>query len=242
MANDITPEEYEAIQSAPSSRRGRGRPKKEDAELRSLSIRLAPCDGEEIDFEQHVKIEDFPKFIAGKEIGEDNGSLHYHIYAESRRSDTWLKTLFYKLARWTPHHPVGNSVFSKKLAHDNTKGYSVKEENVAFTLGFTDSELDALIEKSRQYRRDLEASKKKRTRRTQNTMKRFTDEAIVYAEAEWDRLLDRPRAIAKFILAKYNEADLPFPSRTQMENAVMRVMHKFDPDYVLNWYTKFYGV
>lgn len=240
MTDDISQQEYDAIPTAPSSRR-RGRPKKEDAEVLAWSIRLAPCDGEEIDFAQHIKPDDFPKFIAGREVGKENGELHYHIYAETPRSDTYLKTLFYKMARWTPHYPVGNSVFSKKTAHSNTKNYLVKEEDVAFQHGFTTDELDAMVERHREYRRDLESAKKARTRKTQNTLKNFTDEAILWISENWDASLDRPRSIAKFILSKYNEGNLPFPSRSQLENAVLRAMYKFDPDYVLNQYTKFFG-
>lgn len=215
---------------APSNIRRRGRPKKQDAPIRQLSIRLVPVDGLDIEFERYILEEDFDKFIAGREISE-KGKLHYHIYAETRRSDTYLKTLFYKMARWTPQNFAGNSVFSCKDAHSNTQGYLVKDEDVAFTLGFTPEELEALVEKSQQYRRDLETNKKRRTRKTQNTMKKFVEEAI---EAQ----LDDPRSVVKFILDKYQEHGVPFPSKSQMENAVMRVKYHDSPNYVLDHYCR----
>lgn len=218
----------------PSSPRRRGRPKKEDAEIRKFSIRLTPCDNEEIQFEKWFTQEDFIKFIAGRERGTQNGKLHYHIYCETRRSDTWLNNVMYKATRWTPHHPRGNAVFSRTLAHDGTLGYSVKEEDVAYSLGFESSELDALIEGSRQYRRDLESDKKRRVRKSQNTMKQFIEDAIEH----FQDLAPEPRSVVKFILEKYETSEMPFPSKSQMENAVMKVMYRFSRSYVLDHYCR----
>lgn len=212
--------------------RRRGRPKNEDAEVRKLDIRLTPCDGEEVEFEKWFTGEDFIKCIAGREIGETNKKLHYHIYCETRRSDTWLTNLMYRAARWTPHHQRGNSVFRKNNAHEGTQGYSVKEEDVAYTLGMTSSEMDAIIERSRQYRRDLEADKKRSDRKKQATMKKFIEEASEQ-EPNWD-----PRSLVRFFLTKYEEMDLPFPSKSQMENAVMKVMYRNSPNYVLDHYCR----
>jgi len=218
----------------PSSPRRRGRPKKEDAEIRKFSIRMTPCDNEEIQFDKWFTGEDFIKFIAGREHGTQNGKLHYHIYCETRRSDTWLNNVMYKATRWTPHHPRGNAVFSRTLAHEGTLGYSVKEEDVAYSLGFASSELDALLEGSRQYRRDLEADKKRRVRKSQNTMKQFIEDAIEH----FQDLAPEPRSVVKFILEKYETSEMPFPSKSQMENAVMKVMYRFSTNYVLDHYCR----
>lgn len=217
---------------APSNPRRRGRPKKEDAEIRKLSIRMTPCDNEEIQFEKWFTEEDFIKFIAGRERGEQNGKLHYHIYCETRRSDTWLNNVMYKATRWTPHHPRGNAVFSRSIAHEGTIGYSVKEEDVAYQLGFTSAELDAMIEYSRQYRRDLESHKKRSDRKKQATMKQFIEEAYTHAH-DWD-----PRSLVSFFLMKYQDSDLPFPSKSQIENAVMKVMYRCSPNYVIDYYCR----
>lgn len=218
---------------APSSRR-RGRPKNEDAEIRKFSIRITPCDNEEIDFEKWFTAEDFVKCIAGREVGEQNKKLHYHIYCETRRSDTWLNNLMYRAARWTPHHQRGNAVFSRTLAHEGTLGYSVKEEDVAYSIGFTSSELDALLEGSRQYRRDLEADKKRRDRKRQNNMKQVVENAIEHFRE--NRPVD-PRVVVKFILDKCEEYDLSFPSKSQMENIVMKILYKLGwTNYVMDFY------
>lgn len=222
----------------PSSNRRRGRPKKEDAEIVSWDIRLTPCDGEEVDFEKWFTDEDFVKVIAGRETGKVNQQLHYHIYLETKRSPTWIENLLYKASRWTPHHPRGNSVFSKKHAHEGTKGYVVKEEDLAYTIGFTDQELTALVEQSRQYRRDLEASKKSRVRKSQNTMKQFVEDAIEHFRGNMTDF-HSPTQVVKFILEKYQESGMPFPSRSQMENSVMRVMYQFNPNYVNEYYSKY---
>lgn len=231
--------EHPPIEAPSSNRRLRGRPKNEDAEIRKLDIRLTPCTDEEVDFEKWFTAEDFIRCIAGREIGETNKKLHYHIYCETRRSDTWLTNQMYRAARWTPHHPRGNSVFRKNTAHEGTLGYSVKEEDVAYSLGFSSSELDALLQASRQYRRDLEADKKRRDRKKQATMKELVEMAIEHFLSEHSHDLILPRTIVKFILTKCEELDHPFPPRSQMENAIMKVMYKHGQhNYVYDYYCK----
>lgn len=221
---------------APSSNRRRGRPKNEDAEIRKFSIRLTPCDNAEINFEKWFTGEDFIRCIAGREIGEQNKKLHYHIYCETRRSDTWLNNLMYRASNWTPHHERGNAVFSRTIAHEGTLGYSVKEEDIAYSLGFASSELDALLEGSRQYRRHLEADKKRRVRKSQNSMKQIIEDAIEHFR---EQQLSDPRVVVKFILDKCEELDFSFPSKSQMENIVMKILYKLGwNNYVMDFYCK----
>lgn len=212
-----------------------GRPRREDAETRKFSIRLTPCDGEKIEWnETAIHALGAIKLLAGEEVGGQNGKLHYHLYLESKLSDTAMSNALYKLARWTPHLPRGNSVFAKTLAHEGTEGYSVKDGLIVARHGYSESDLDAIVEQSQQYRRDMETNRKSKSRATQKTMKSFIDEI-----SESTEVAAAASHIVFAILQKYEENDMMFPSRSQMENAVMTVMaRKGRRDYVQEYYMK----
>ena len=59
-------------------------------------------------------------------------------------------------------------------------------------------------------------------------------------DAEVERLTDSLQ-ITKFILDKCNEQGKRFPSRTQVETAVMTILYKTNPDDVLRYYTKIFS-
>lgn len=232
---DLTPEELANF--APSSNR-RGRPRKDDAPIVAWDIRITPCDGEPIDWDRHSAAFSPHKLLACKEVGPDNGKLHYHVYLESRISDTCLTQQIYKVARWTPHYPKGNAVYSKKIAHEGTQGYSVKEGDVACRIGFSDADLDAIVERSAQYRRDLAASKKVKSREAQNTMKQFVSEVVQFYNSN-QNLVPLKTDIVSMLLNKYRDKDMMFPSRGPIENATMTIMSRLgDWNCVLNYYTK----
>lgn len=215
----------------PSNRR-RGRPRKSDGEIFKWDIRLTPCDGEKIDF----TVADLGqvKLLIGEEGGTPTLKLHYHIYLETRMSDTLLRQNLYKLAKWTPHFPSGNSVFRKGAPHEGTEGYAIKGENIVCSYGYTEQQLHSIVESSRQYRRDLESSKKAKSRASQATMREFIKEAV-----EHEEVVASPNSIVIFLLSKYEEHQMVFPSRSQIENATMTVMsRKGRMNYVIDYYTK----
>lgn len=218
----------------PSNVRRRGRPRKSDGEIFKWDIRLTPCDGEPIDF-TNVDLGQL-KLLVGEEGGTPTLKLHYHMYLETRMSDTLLRQNLYKIAKWTPTCLVekGNPVFRKGVPHEGTEGYAIKHEKIVCSYGYTEQELHAIVERSRQYRRDRESAKKAKSRASQATMKEFIKEAI-----ESENVVASPTFIVNFLLTKYEEHQLVFPSRSQMENAVMTVMSKRGRmNYVIDYYTK----
>lgn len=214
----------------------RGRPRKENGEVYKWDIRITPCDGQPIDW----NLNEFNpiKLLVGEEIGKQNGKLHYHAYLETRLSDTCLRQQIMKLARWTPHHPSGNAVFKKSIAHDGTEGYAVKEGKVVYRDGYDDTELYAILNRSQQYRRDIESSKKSKSRAAQKTMKEFIEEVTQYYKSNPD-LKPSKIDIANELLNKYHVNEMMFPSRGPIENATMTILSRLGIwDSVLNYYTK----
>lgn len=228
----LTPEELANF--APSSnRRGRGRPRKEDGEIYKWDIRMVPVDQQKIDFNKNISALNPIKLLVGEEYAKDNGKLHYHLYLETRLSETAVVTGIKKLARWTPLHPAGNALYGKRIAHDGTEGYAVKDGAIVCSYGYNGSELDAIVLRSKQYRRDLATASKAKLRATQKTMKSIVQQAID------EDIPVCTHSIVSFILKKHDELDLEFPSRPRVENAVMKFMYRKGAyNYVQEYYTK----
>lgn len=200
----------------------RGRPKKVTGEYRELDIRLTPPDQNPCMFMLEDET-DFEKLIVCQE-GEPNGSprLHYHIYAKTLRSDTWLKAWLYRLAR--SNDQKGNSVLSMRAAHEGSLGYVVKNEQFVVTKGLTPEELATVVEHSRTYRRNKETEKKTKTRNNLNTMN-----AIMEAVAlELDPLAPGgvpPRLITEKLLSAYRQRQMLLPPRSQIERQVFTILY-----------------
>lgn len=203
----------------------RGRPKKVTGEYRELDIRVTPPDQNPCMFMLEDET-DFEKLIVCQE-GEPNGSprLHYHIYAKTLRSDTWLKAWIYRLAR--SNEQKGNSVLSIRVAHGGTLGYVVKHEQFVVTKGFAPEELATVVEHSRQYRKSIETERKTKSRNNLNTMNAIM-EAVAsqldpLAPGGWS-----PRLITEKLLSEYRQRKLLLPPRSQIERQVLTILYDSD--------------
>lgn len=208
-------------------KRSKGRPKVEGAE-KSWDIRLTPTDQVEVDFTA-LDLSDFKILLICKE-GEPDGKprLHYHMYAVTTRSDTYIDTLLNKLGKAT-QTIKGNAVYSKRNAHDQTMGYVVKNGDVKVRHGINDQFLTEIFKKSENYRKEKETERKKVTRSNENFL------SMILKDAEVKRLAD-PMDITAIILKKYREADKRFPPRSAIESAVMYVLYDKDPKLVISHY------
>ena len=212
-------------------KRSKGRPKK-DGEIKKWDIRLTPTDQVEVDFNS-LNLEDFKILLVCKE-GTPNGEprLHYHMYAETPRSDNYIDNLLNQLGKST-ETKKGNAVFSKRKAHEGTLGYVVKYGDVKLRHGINDQFLTEIFKRSESYVRNKATERKVASRAQENSL------AAIMKDAEVERLTDSLQ-ITKFILDKCNEQGKRFPSRTQVETAVMTILYKTNPDDVLRYYTKFF--
>lgn len=219
---------------SPIPKRGqakRGRPKSEDAEVRSLDVRLTPANGKIIDFNKYLTEEDFTKVLVCEEGGEyTDKKLHYHAYFETRRSDTYLTKLYNGMTG-----QIGNASYSQRTAHEGTKGYAIKEELVKFQIGFSDQELVSLIEQSRNYRKAVETTKKKESRAKEKLLVLIMKEVAEVANAT--RIFS-PELIMAEILKGYTKHNARFPMRSTLETAVMTCLYAKYPNEVNRWYSK----
>lgn len=207
-------------------KRAKGRPKKE-GELKEWDIRVTPTDQFEVDFSEIL--DDFKILLVCKE-GEPNGTprLHYHMYATTTRSDSYLDTLLSKIGK-ANDTVKGNAVFSKRKKHDGTIGYVVKNGNVVCRHGVDDQFITESFKKSDEYRKRKESERKSASRGEQN----FLGEIMKDPEV---KRLSHPEQIIRFILQRYKDANKRFPTRSTIESAVMFLMYDIDVDLVVRSY------
>jgi len=232
--SDYQKEYGQPLQMRP--KRTKGRPKVE-GELKEWDIRLTPTDQVEIDFNDAFEIEDFKALLVCKE-GEPNGTprLHYHIYAKTNRSDSYLDSILSKAGRATPTHK-GNAVFSKRKKHEGTLGYIVKGGYVVVRHGLNDTYMEELFKRSDDYKKNKETERKKVQRKEESFL------CQIMKEDEVKRLTE-PLEITSFILKRYRESDKRFPTRSMIESAVMSIQYDINPRLAVEYYcpkTQFYS-
>lgn len=204
------------------------RPKKTTGDPIGWDIRWTPGDQNDIDFAL-IKLEDFEQLIICREGGSQTGKkLHYHIYALTLRSETWLR-------QWSSDMTggKGNPFYSIRKAHEGTIGYVVKEGDVVLRHGWTQQFLTEMLSKSQEYKRNLEAQRKRVQRSQENTLGR-----IMKVVAEGVSSHSQPEEVMKKLLYEYHENQIRFPSRSTLENAVMTILYKHSPGWVESYYCK----
>lgn len=209
-------------------KRAKGRPKKE-GEPKEWDIRLTPVDQLEVDFAEFL--DDFKILLVCKE-GEPNGQprLHYHMYAVTTRSDSYIDSLLSRMGR-ANNIVKGNAVFSKRKKHEGTIGYVVKNGNVVCRHGLDDQFITESFKKSEEYRKRKESERKSASRGEQNFLSEIMKDAEVKRQTD-------PLELTRIILKRYRDADKKFPSRSSVESAVMTLMYDHDPNFVERHYSR----
>jgi len=206
----------------------RGRPKV-DGEVKEWDIRLTPSDQVEVDFSA-LEMEDFKILLVCKE-GEPNGTprLHYHMFMRTARSDNYVDNLLNKLGKANAT-VKGNAIFSKRKAHEGTQGYVVKGGQVCVRHGLNDQFLTEIFERSENYKKDKEKERKKESRAKNNFL------ADILKEPEVKRL-QSPAEITAYILQRFKQNNVRFPSRGTVESAVMYLLYDHQAGAVVEYYT-----
>lgn len=206
----------------------RGRPKSEN-ELKEWDIRVTPVDQVEIDYSA-LDLSDFKIFLSCKE-GEPNGQprLHYHIYATTHRSDSYLDNFLSKLGGATAM-VKGNAVFSKRKKHEGTVGYVVKNGNVVCRYGVDDQFITESFKVSEEYRKIKEKERKSASRGNENFLAQLMKSDEV-------KRLTTPSELTAYILNQYHKADKRFPPKTTIQSAVLSMLYSQYPQMVIDYYT-----
>ena len=205
------------------------------AKLAEFDVRITPSDGLPITREHILETDLKESIIAivAEEGGTPECRLHYHLYIKAKLSETTLAKICSKLGRATDVHK-GNAVFSIRAAHEHTIGYVVKNKQVIYH-NQDQTVIDQYFEESDQYKRDKESAKKRSSRLAKKTLRDIVGEVEVDTHTGYDRLVRK-------VLDLYHKYDLPFPSRSSLETAVMKRIYPFNPEYVSAWYVKNFNV
>lgn len=225
--NEYESEYGEQIAINPTKKRSKGRPK-QVGESKNWDIRLTPVDQVEVNWGA-LDISDFNFLLVCKE-GEPNGTprLHYHIYATTTRSDSYIDNLLSKIGKAT-EVVKGNAVFSKRKAHEHSIGYIVKNKNVVFKHNIPDQKITEFFKQSDDYRKEKERERKSASREKENFL------AEILKSAEVKRLTD-PSDITAWILEQYSKNKVRFPARSTIETAVLTLLYEHDPHKVIAFY------
>lgn len=221
-----------------------GRPMK-DLPSHEVECRVTPPDGKLPVF----NVEPFTKFVAFEEGGEGTAKqLHYHIILETTMSD-------YKLAQyWNESFPAGkgtgNKLFRNGKPHDKTKAYISKHKTPVVTKGYTETDLQSWYIESDEYvaglKREREHYRKIKSKGRKVELKSVEDDVVEYIkeqkyEPEYDSSRICRRIVEKF-LSTCKERLFDFPTRTQMDNIVCRIMYDIHPNYVDALYSRNYNL
>ena len=206
-------------------------PKPKSGELYIRELRITPPDGLPIT-EWKVTEDDFKVCVAAEE-GGDEKRLHYHLYIESFRSETWIKKWIYSIAHCY-NGESGNSVFFTRKPHENTIAYVVKYGNVVVRHGCSQTYIDEWITKSNEYRQNKESIRKRVQRSRQGIIKQICEEVASglkggSVEPSWDTIADE--------LLNYFKLHDIYPIRSQFELMVIKLIHPYKPEFVRSFYT-----
>jgi len=203
--------------------------KSNTAQLQEYDCRVTPTDQQEIVKQEWLDaFVDPVSILVCKEGGNDSGKkLHYHVYLKATLSETFLRKTLARLGRAT-EYIKGNAVFKISQAHSHTIGYVIKENNVIHS-NFENHVIEEYFGKSQEYRKELEAERKRTMRHNDNTLKEILDSIEVTKH-------DYPLDLTQKVLNEYERLGKKFPPRSALQTAILGKVYKFHPELVINWY------
>lgn len=209
-------------------------PKPKSGEVFQRELRITPPDGLPIT-DWQANTEDFTQLIAAEEGGGDTGKkLHYHLYVEITRSETWLKKWIYNIAH-CHNGESGNTVFFSRKPHENTIGYVVKSGNIVCRHGVNQTYIDEWIKKSNEYVKNKSTERKRQQRTRQSIL--ATIQEHVESDLKARDVKRTPEAIGDLLVKYYHEYSI-YPLRSQHEMMVIKLIHPYDDYFVRSFYNK----
>lgn len=207
-------------------------PKPKSGELYVRELRITPPDQNPIT-DWLVNDEDFKVLLACQEGGDDK-KLHYHIYCESTRSESWVKKWIYKVARCN-NGESGNSVYFSRKPHEHTIGYVIKECNIVCRHGLDNMFIDEWINKSKSYKTDKERDRKRAQRSRTSILSDIVKQ--LESDLQADRRIRTIEYISKHLIQCYREYNC-YPTKAQHEMMVIKLIHPYDDYFVRSFYEK----
>lgn len=208
-------------------------PKPKSGELYIRELRITPPDALPIT-DWQVNDDDFKVLIACQEGGDDGKKLHYHIYMESHRSESWVKKWVYKIAHCY-NGESGNTVYFSRKPHENTIGYVVKCGNVVCRHGVMQTFIDEWLIKSNEYKATKERDRKRVQRSRATIIQTIMDK--LESDLHAGILIHSVEAVSESLLNSY-ATEKVYPSRSQHEMMVIKLIHPYVPTFVRSYYEK----
>lgn len=203
------------------------------SEIAEWSLRITPSDQNPIPSAEFLDtgLKDSELLIVCQE-GEPNGTprLHYHLYLKCNISRSTLERICAKIGR-ANSSVKGNAVFSIKQANAGTIGYVVKDRNVIASIGYDNHTLEEYFALSEQYRKDIESSRKRDSRRRETSLREIFDTLNITSET-------MPEDIITEVLDECTKRRMNFPSRSIMETNVYRLLYTHKAMLVRSFYMK----
>lgn len=207
-------------------------PKPKTGEIYVRELRITPPDQEPIT-DWQVNDDDFKVLLACQE-GGDTKKLHYHLYVECHRSESWLKKWIYNVSRCT-NGESGNAVYFSRKPHEHTIGYVVKSGNVVCRHGCTQTYVDEWLAKSHEYKANKERVRKKEQRSRTSVLTAIMES--IARDLKGDPRIRSVSYISDTLIKSYRESGV-YAMKTQHEMMVMKLIHPYDDYMVRQFYEK----
>lgn len=216
-------------------------PKPLSGKILQLEIRVTPYDQEPIVIDES-DLQMFEQLVLCEE-GSPNGvpKLHYHGYVETRKSESWLRSFLKKISHAPDNEKVnGNALYFTRKPHEHTTGYIVKSGNVICRHGIPQTTIDEWIATSSKYQKDKATDRKRKQRSRDDELAHVIADVESYLKDN-ETVRSEHDIIAR-ILAVCHADNIRFPTRSQMEYFVNKLLYPYRPDTVRLYYAKSFQV
>lgn len=220
------------------------RPKSDPNAILELELRITPPSQQSItDWKLCEHITELIMFEEGSPDGAPK--LHYHGYVKTTRSKSWIRNWIYDITNAKQYNTDGNSVYFSKQPHEHTFGYIAKCGNCTVRHNVPQTTIDEWLAQSAEYRKQKESNRKRVTRNRTDELQE------VYEEIEKDlmdnstekylRTLQAYEIVEKFLDVCYSKG-YRFPTRSQLDYLVMKLLYPHNPYAVRSYYAKSFEV
>jgi hypothetical protein len=215
------------------------RPRRNLDELLVRELRITPPDGKPIDTEGIIADPSIKQFVAFAEGGDNKKRLHYHCLIETTMCQSQLVKWIYTVARALEGGEKGNAVFFSRKPHEFTEQYIAKANHLLIRKGYDQTTLDDWFKRSQNYQAEIRQNIRTRQENRASELKMVTDIVIKEEEAQIKER-GRGQPYARVIVKRFIETcyahGFAFPTRTQLDAIVIRIMYKYEPEAVYTYY------
>jgi len=210
------------------------RPRKNPNEVLTRELRITPPNGQPI--KDWYIGDSILKLVAFEEGGDDTKKLHYHALIETTMTSQALPKWIYKVVNCVQTGERGNAVFFTREPHEGTKGYIAKCHKLSIRHGTDQSVIEEYYEQSDKYLKHKAANRKReqrgRTAEFEEVMK------LVKKDLDDNCLIRNVDGVISAILKHSHHLGIRFPTRSQMESFVIKLVYPYDEEIVKGYYMR----